>query len=158
LVVCGGTADKNAFDKARFKHVVIANLDERADSKQFAPFEFHFEDVERLSYEDCSFDFAVVHSGLHHCFSPHRAITEMYRVARKGILLFEPYDSVVTKLGLRFGFGQAYEHYAVFDNDMKYGGGMNTEIPNYVYRFNEHEIAKTIECYYPYGKKTQLFL
>ena len=152
LIVCGGMADKKVFEKTGFKNVVIASIDERVDRTKFVPYDFHFEDVENLSYSGNAFDFVVVHSGLHHCFSPHRAITEMYRVARKGILIFEPYDNLISRLGLRLGFGQEYEHYAVFDNDMRYGGVMNSEIPNYVYRFNNLEIIKTIKCCYPYGE------
>jgi hypothetical protein len=47
---------------------------------------------------------------------------------------------------------QVYEHAAVFYNDCKYGGVNNTDIPNYIYRWTEREIEKTIQSYAPYSK------
>jgi ubiquinone/menaquinone biosynthesis C-methylase UbiE len=53
---------------------------------EFAPFSWSFQDAEQLSFEDEAFDYVFVHAGLHHCASPHRALLEMYRVARRGIM------------------------------------------------------------------------
>ena len=49
----------------------------------------------------------------HHCHSPHRGLLEMYRVARRGVLAFEPRDTRLVRLGVRLGFGQEYEIAAV---------------------------------------------
>jgi SAM-dependent methyltransferase len=151
LIACGGMTDKEVFARAGFENVVISNLDTRMKGNEFAPFEWSFQDVERLQYEDGSFDFAVVHSGLHHCYSPHRGLLELYRVARKGVLLFEPYDNLLTRIGARLNFGQEYELAAVFYNGCRFGGVNNTAIPNYVYRLSESEIEKTVNCFAPYG-------
>ncbi len=152
LVLCGGEVDKVVLQRCGFDRVVISNVDDRPKPQQFAPFEWRHEDAERLSFADESFDFCIVHSGLHHCYSPHRALLEMYRVARKGLLLFEPYDNLVTRLGVRLNFGQEYEHASVCANKCHHGGVGNSEIPNYVYRFTEQEIIKTINCNAPYAK------
>ena len=158
LVACGGTTDKDVFARAGFSDVVISNLDSRMQGDEFSPFAWSFQDVENLGYEDGAFDFAVVHSGLHHCFSPQRGLLELYRVARKGVLLFEPYDNALTRIGARLGFGQEYELAAVFDNSLHFGGVNNTDIPNYIYRFSESEIAKAVNSYAPYGKHRFLFI
>jgi SAM-dependent methyltransferase len=152
LVVCGGTFDKETLLDIGFKNVIISNLDERLKEKgqsEFEPYRWDYQDLEKLTYEDMSFDYVVVHSGLHHLRSPHSGILEMYRVAKKGIIGFEPHLSLFTKLGVLFGFGQRYEDAAVFYNDCKFGGVANTEIPNFVYRFREGEIKSIVNTCAP---------
>lgn len=151
LVVCGGETDFRVLTSLGFHNVTISNLDARMAPNTFAPFSWSFQDAENLSFEDDSFDFSIVHSGLHHCYSPHRAIGEMLRVSRIGIIGFEPYDSWITQVGQKFGLGQTYECAAVFDNACKFGGVANSAIPNFVYRFTEHELEKTFRCALPCG-------
>lgn len=151
LVVCAGQTDKDAFLHCGFRNVVISNLDSRMKGNEFSPFEWSFQDAENLAFEDDTFDFCVVHSGLHHCYSPHRGMLEMYRVSKLGLLLFEPYDNILTRIGIRLKFGQEYEHSAVFHNGCAYGGVKNSSIPNYVYRMTKQEIVKAVTCFAPYG-------
>jgi SAM-dependent methyltransferase len=158
LVICGGLKDRKVLRDRSFTDVVISNVDPRPSPQEFAPFTWCFQDAERLSFEDESFDFCLVHSGLHHCYSPHRAMLEMYRVARKGLLIFEPYDNVVTRIGVRLNIGQEYEHASVFKNNFEYGGVGNSSIPNYVYRWTEREIVKTINCYAPQTRSDIRFI
>jgi SAM-dependent methyltransferase len=158
LVACGGATDRDVFMNAGFTDVVISNLDTRMHGDEFSPFAWSFQDVERLSFEDNAFDFAVVHSGLHHCYSPHRGLLELYRVASKGVLLFEPYDSLFTRIGARLNFGQEYELAAVVSNGFQFGGVNNTAIPNYIYRLSESEIEKVVSCFAPYGKHRFQFI
>jgi SAM-dependent methyltransferase len=152
LVVCGGETDRAVLADSGFRHVVISNLDPGPDPDAFAPFTWSHQDAERLGFPDGSFDFCVVHSGLHHCHAPHRALLEMYRVARKGLLLFEPYDNLLTRVGVRLNIGQEYEHASVFYNGCARGGVGNSAIPNHVYRWTEREIVKTVNCYAPYAR------
>jgi SAM-dependent methyltransferase len=158
LVVCGGAHDWNALQRSGFQHVVISNISPPAKADQFAPFEWAFQDAENLTFPDNAFDFCIVNSGLHHCYSPHRALLEMYRVARKGILLFEPYDNLLTRLSVRLHVGQDYEHNTVISKDCAHGGAANSCIPNYVYRFTEREIVKTINSFAPYGRHHYRFI
>jgi SAM-dependent methyltransferase len=158
LVVCGGKVDRSVLRKHGFENVVISNIDPRAKKEDFRPYEWSYQDAERLTFDDQSFDFCLVHSGLHHCHSPHRALLEMYRVARRGLLLFEPYDNLTTRLGVRLNVGQEYEHAGVFCNNGHHGGVGNSDIPNFVYRFTEQEIAKTINCYAPYARHEIRFM
>jgi SAM-dependent methyltransferase len=152
LVVCAGPSDKECLLSLDFTNVTISNVDERlldSPTTHFAPYAWAYENAEELKAENASFDICIVHSGLHHCYSPHRAISEMYRVARIGILLFEPHESWFTRLGARLGVGQEYETQAVWGNALKWGGVANTAIPNFVYRFSSWEIHKVISCLQP---------
>jgi SAM-dependent methyltransferase len=152
LVVGGGETDRSVFNSLGFTNVTISNLDERVRGDEFAPYEWSYQKAEQLSYGDREFDFVVVHAALHHCESPHRALLEMYRVAKVGAIAFESRDSLLMKLLEKIDLTPSYEHVAVYYNDGKFGGVNNTEIPNYIYRWTEREIEKTISTYAPYAK------
>ena len=156
LVVCGGVADRNAILQAGFTDFVISNLDEDGAGYLGAD-EWSFQDAESLSFPDNSFDFTMVHEGLHHCRSPHKAIIEMFRVSKRGILIFEPADNYFTSLGIKLGVGQDYEHAAVFGHNFLSGGIRNSCIPNYIYRFTAGELRKTILCLEPRRKLEIMF-
>jgi SAM-dependent methyltransferase len=156
LVVCGAGYDRDVFHGLGFRRVTISNLDSRLDSltdgSEFAPYPWSLQDVESLGFEDGAFDFVIVHQGLHHCHSPHRGLLEMYRVARVGVLAFEPRDTKLVRLGVRLGFGQEYEIAAVAGNGLKAGGVGNSATPNFIYRWTEREIEKTIRTFSPAGR------
>lgn len=157
LVLCGGARDYQALLQSGFTNVTISNLDSRERGEEFAPFQWSFQDAEKVTFEDESFDFCVAADGLHHCQSPHRGLLELYRVARHGLVVLEPRDNLLTRVGVWLGFGQEYEDYAVHANAGEAGGVRNTEVPNFVYRWTEREIQKTINSYAPWGKHKILF-
>jgi SAM-dependent methyltransferase len=157
LVTCGGEFDRDTFVRCGFTKVTISNVDSRAHAPDFAPFEWRYEDAEQLTASDESFDFVVAHSGLHHCRSPHRALLEMYRVARRGVIVFEPRAGLITRIGQRLGFGQRYELAAVVANDMRFGGVENSEIPNFVYRWSPADVVQTISSFAPHAQHRFLF-
>jgi SAM-dependent methyltransferase len=140
LVVCGGAKDEASLREAGLSHFEISNI----SGDQVI-------DTENLPYPDGSFDTVIVHSGLHHCASPHRGLLEMHRVARRSVILFEPADSLVTRVGQKLGIGQTYEFAAVADNGLHCAGWRNTSVPNWVYRFTASEIRQTINCAAPFG-------
>lgn len=151
ILICGGgELDKSIFNKLGFINVTISNLDTRMKKDLYLPFQWKFENAENLSLKDNSFDFVIIHAAIHHASSPHKVVTEMYRVASKGILAFENRDSFTMKLLEKFNLTQTFEHAAVYFNNCIYGGMNNTEIPNYIYRWTEREIEKTIKSYAPY--------
>jgi SAM-dependent methyltransferase len=152
LVVCGERYDRDVFHELGFRDVTISNLDSRITGDEFAPYPWSMQDAEDLRFEDDTFDFVVVHQGLHHCHSPHRGLLEMYRVARRGVLAFEPRDTRLVRLGVLLGFGQEYEVAAVAANEMQFGGVGNSATPNFVYRWTEREIKKTIHTFAPKGR------
>ena len=149
LVICGGAADREALLEQGFRHVVISNLDERIDGDTLAPFEWSFQDAEHLTFGSESFDWSIVHLGLHHCFVPHAALSEMLRVARKGVLVIENRDSQLMRLGARLGVVFDYEVEAVADHGGKFGGVANTGVPNFVYRWTEREVRKLVASAQP---------
>ena len=152
LAACGANHDRDVLLEAGFKNVTISNLDTRLKATDFAPFSWSLQDTENLTFEDGEFDFCIVHDGLHHCQSPHRALLELYRVAKTGLLAFEPRDSLIARIGVKFNFGQEYEVGAVFDHNSTFGGMRNTAVPNFVYRWTEREIEKTICSNAPWGR------
>lgn len=151
LVVAAGEFDKQVHEAVGFTDVVISNMDTRMTENSFAPFAFAFEDAESLTFVDNSFDFAVVHSGLHHCRVPHQALAEMYRVARKGVLFIESRDNLVLRTAARAGLIPDYEIEAVVGNNNAFGGVRNTATPNYVYRWTEREVEKIARSVDPTG-------
>jgi SAM-dependent methyltransferase len=140
LVVCGSVRDEASLREAGLRNFEMSNIGGEVEI-----------DVENLSYPDGSFDAVIVHSGLHHCASPHRGLLEMHRVAKRGVILFEPADNLVTRLGQKLGIGQTYEFAAVQGNRLECGGWRNTSVPNWVYRFTASEIRQTICCAAPFG-------
>ena len=78
-----------------------------------------------------SFDWAIVHAGLHHCASPHRGLLEMCRVARKGVVVMEARDSMLIRLAARVGLVPNYELETVAIANFAIGGLRNSAIPNY---------------------------
>ena len=103
LVVAGGPADRDVFHELGFEHVTISNVDEEVAAEELAPYEWSFQDAEALTYADGSFDLTVVSAGLHHCRSPHRALLELYRVARVAALALESRDSALMRVAVRLG-------------------------------------------------------
>jgi ubiquinone/menaquinone biosynthesis C-methylase UbiE len=148
LVVCGGPLDQASFEEAGFQNVTISNLDDRVDNL-FAPFAWDHQDVENLSYPDNRFDLVIVHAGLHHCHSPHRALLEMFRVARKCALAFESRDSLTLRVAKALGFTIEYELEAVSGDNFKRGGVANGPVPNFIYRWTEREVRNTIASFDP---------
>jgi ubiquinone/menaquinone biosynthesis C-methylase UbiE len=151
LVVGGGETDRDVLLAAGFENVTISNLDSRLQGDEFAPFKWSYQKAEQLDYGDAEFDYVVVHAALHHCESPHRALLEMYRVAKISAIAFESRDSLLMQFLEKINLTPSYEHIAVYYNDGKFGGVNNTEIPNYIYRWTEREIEKTISTYAPYA-------
>ena len=150
ILVCGGgSIDQEVFLSLGYTNVTISNLDTRVKKNPFEPFKYAHEDVQKLSCEDNSYDYVVIHAAIHHCSMPHTALLEMYRVAREGILAFESRDSVLMRFLIKVRVAQEYEQLAVFYNDCKFGGVNNTDIPNYVFRWTEREIEKTVQSFAP---------
>jgi ubiquinone/menaquinone biosynthesis C-methylase UbiE len=150
LVVAGGAADRDALHSLGFEYVTITNVDESVAAEHLAPYTWSYQDAENLDYPDESFDVAIVSAGLHHCRSPHRALLELYRVARVAAVALESRDSSLMRLAVRLGAVDEYELAAVADNGLEAGGVANTSTPNFVYRWTEREVEKTISSFAPH--------
>ena len=98
----------------------------------------------------------MVHSGLHHCYSPHRSLLEMYRVAKRGLLAVEGRDSLLMRCAAKLLWGVDYEITAVL-SEAEPCGVAGTSVPNYVYRWTEREIVKTISSNAPQARHLYRF-
>ncbi len=157
LAVAGGTAERDLFAEWGFTDVTITNLDDVQAAPHLEPFAWAHEDAQDLSYGDRSFDWVVVVDGLHHCTSPHRALTEMYRVCRIGVVAVEARDSLLMRVAVRFGISERYETEAVRHQGGRSGGLENGPVPNHIYRWTESEFRKTIRSCDPTGEHSFTF-
>ncbi|HET9317681.1 MAG TPA: methyltransferase domain-containing protein [Vicinamibacteria bacterium] len=148
LVAAGGKADRDVLMELGFRNVVISNLNDQP-GEDLDPYEWRREDLESLSAPDESFDYVIVHAGLHHCRSPHRGVLEMFRVARRAIVAFDPPDNITVRTMQRLGLAQVYECAAVEGHGGLAGGIYHSHVPNFIYRWTESEVEKTIRSYAP---------
>ena len=148
LVVCGGKRDRNVLFDNGFTDVTVTNVDTEVRS-ELAPYKWEHQDVEHLTYEDAAFDVVMVNDGLHHCYSPHRGLLQMYRVARRAVLVFENRDSLALNIAKKLGMTEDYEVEAVTFSGYDSGGVANSRIPNYIYRWVERDVEKTVRSYAP---------
>jgi ubiquinone/menaquinone biosynthesis C-methylase UbiE len=108
---------------------------------------FSKENAEALSFADGSFDFVLCKDAYHHFPRPMKALYEMLRVARKGVVLLEPADPyiftnffqaffrnillAVNALGVfRLLLGKEIKRHTYED------------VGNYVYKISEREMEK----------------
>lgn len=154
LAVCAGKRERDLLADRGFTDAVISNLEAEAD---MAPFAWSRQDAQDIALDDGSFDFCVVVAGLHHCASPHRALVEMYRVARKGIVVIEARDGLLTRAAVRLGAASRYELDAVAAHDGRAGGVNDTSVPNFIYRWKEDEFRKVIRSADPTGEPSFRF-
>jgi SAM-dependent methyltransferase len=106
-------------------------------------------DAQQLPFDDDSFDVAFVADGLHHCRSPHRAVTEMARVARRGVIVVETRDSLVMRLAVRARMSSDYEVSNRLLETRTSGGADFGPVPNFVYRWKEADFEKSVRCFQP---------
>jgi SAM-dependent methyltransferase len=152
LIVGGSAEDENVLRQAGFKDIVNSNLPtdmDRLAAGESSGAQHLALDAEQIDLPDESFDLVFASEVLHHCSSPHRALCEMLRVSRKYVLFMEPNDSLAMALLVRMGFSFPYELPAVIDHDYRSGGVRDSHIPNFLYRWNGHEVFKTVSSYIP---------
>ena len=59
--------------------------------------EYSVQNAEDLSFDDRSFDYVLCKEAYHHLPRPHIALHEMFRVAKKAVILIEPRDSLIDR-------------------------------------------------------------
>jgi ubiquinone/menaquinone biosynthesis C-methylase UbiE len=91
-----------------FSAAAVMRARERARRYGFSA-TFAVTDAERLPFPDRSFDIVAVHDGLHHLDNPERAIREMGRVARRGVLIMDPARAALTRVAVRLGIAEDIE-------------------------------------------------
>ena len=94
------------------------------------------ENAENLSFSDNKFDFVLCKEAYHHFPRPMLALTEMFRVAKIGVILIEPRDYYIDRS--LFHFANIIGNF--FKN--RYEGHFFEEVGNYVYTTSERELEK----------------
>jgi len=89
--------------------------------------EFRIADSTNLPFPDNSFDIVSVHDGLHHLNNPKKAVKEMARLAKKGIIIIEPARALITELSILLGVSLRYEG------------------TDFVYRFKKDELTSWLK-------------
>ncbi|HOF01072.1 MAG TPA: methyltransferase domain-containing protein [Spirochaetota bacterium] len=158
LVVAGGSYDREIMIKSDFKNVTISNIDFHAGHTDYTPYKWIRIDAEKIEANDNSYDWAVIHAGLHHLAIPALGVCEMFRVAKKGILCIEARDSFFMRLAVKFGLTSDYELEPALLSGGSIGGYRNGAIPNYIYRWKEREFEKTINSFAPTHKHKFIYL
>ena len=129
ITVCDGRGVEGGFMKTFGLEATATDLSVNHLKKVWQRGDVHHfsqENAESLSFEDGSFDWGFVKSGLHHLPRPMLGIYELLRVARNGIILMEGYDGfIISKI----------REIWLSERDWESSG-------NYVYRFTRREIAK----------------
>lgn len=88
---------------------------------------FQVADSKNLPFPDNSFDIVSVHDGLHHLNNPEKAVKEMARLAKKGVVIIEPAKALLTELSILLGVS------------LKYEGA------DFVYRFKKDELTSWLK-------------
>ncbi len=146
LALGASAEDGEVLQAAGFGDVTLSNLGGGIEWNRVAdaPFRVVKLDVEAIDLPDQSYDVVFAHEVLHHCRSPHRALCEMLRVARKHVVFMEPNDSWLMRLLVPLGIRLPFELAVVVHQDYVSGGVRNSNIPNFIYRWNQNELQQTV--------------
>lgn len=136
LIICGSVGGEGIFFKnAGFKDVTLSDINQTylEMANVLAPeLKTILLNGEALELEAEAYDLIVVQDGLHHLPRPATGLTEMLRVAKKAVIVIEPYDSLIGNM-----IGTKWE---VVGNET-----------NYVYRWNKTMIEQTVKSYLLHG-------
>jgi SAM-dependent methyltransferase len=148
LVVGGSAEDARMMVGLGFSDLTVTNLAPSVPTWEDLPgVKLEAADAEDIPLPDRSFDMVFVHESLHHCRSPHRALCEMARVARRHVVMLEPNESRLMSALTRLGLSSPYETAVVLDYRGERGGVNDSHVPNYLYRWTGREVDKTVSAY-----------
>lgn len=142
LAVCGSNEDDEVFKELKFTNYLITSAYKKLPGVK----KYKQANAQNLPFRNNSFDIVIVNAGLHHCDSPHLALTEMYRVAKKALIVHESQDSILVRLMVRLNLNLDYEISSIAE---KRGGLNDTAIPNFIYRWTKRDVIKTLNSYDP---------
>jgi ubiquinone/menaquinone biosynthesis C-methylase UbiE len=143
LVLGAGDLDKDIFQELNYKNVKLSNINNNDNIKNI-----EIQNLHNLKINDESYDYCVAHACIHHSSKPHSALLEMYRVSKKGILIIEAADTIISRLACKIRLSEEFEISAVKKNKT-FGGVDNSSIPNFVFRWTEREIYKLFSSFEP---------
>ncbi len=132
LSLCGGVGGEGVFFVNNgFEDVTVSDISDNSLKicNQFAPsIKTVKQNAESLDFPDNSFDIVVVQDGLHHLPRPVSGFTEMLRVAKKAVVVIEPYNGFIGKL-----IGTEWE--------------VAGDAMNYVFRWNKNMVSQTVKSF-----------
>ena len=145
LLVCGSAAsERKIIAELGYRNAYFTGMDLREEVN--SEISSTFENVESLSFAGDSFDYALIKDTVHHTSLPNKVLTELFRVSRKGFLVVEGRDSALMRIASRFGLTEQFEVAGNFE-----GHGVNgTDIPNFIFRWTEQEVEKTLKSFAPH--------
>jgi len=149
LVLGGGNIDVVLLETVGLTNFTLSNMTSSALARTDRQDAGALLDAENLGLPDNSFDVVFAHDVLHHCYTPHKAVREMMRVAKQCVIFFDPNDSAFMRALIRLKFSFPYEIGIVAALDYAGGGVMGSAIPNYVFRWTPRELEKTARCSMP---------
>ncbi len=144
LIIGGSEREHSLFSELNFNNFTISNYNPVKKNN----YDVIHVDATNIEFPSESFDYVITHASIHHMNKPHAAILEMYRVSKIGILIIEGNDSLIMRLSGKLNFSEEFEVSSV-DKENNRGGVNESGIPNYVYRWSEREIYKTLTSFDP---------
>ena len=154
LVVAGGSADREVLAGAGFENVTISNLDDAARTARARAVRVAVrgrrEPHPRRRLRSTS---RIVSAGLAPLpLAAPRAARALPR-RRVAAIALESRDSALMRLATRLGAVDEYELGARSRPTASRAGGVaNTSTPNFVYRWTEREVEKTIASFAPHAR------
>jgi ubiquinone/menaquinone biosynthesis C-methylase UbiE len=103
--------------------------------------EYGRENAESLSFADASFDFVLCKESYHHFPQPMKALYEMLRVARRGVLLIEPCDHELPDTAMTT-ISRLLKNFVKRLLGRATNGHRFEELGNYVYGISRREMEK----------------
>ncbi|HZQ93155.1 MAG TPA: class I SAM-dependent methyltransferase [Terriglobales bacterium] len=153
LAVGASNEDAAVLRAAGFDHITLSNFGGGIEWERMAVVAAEYPtlrlDAEQMELPDGSFDVVFAHEMIHHCRSPHRAVCEMLRVSRRYVVFMEPNDCLLMRLLTRLKLSYPFEIAVVIDQGYATGGVRNSNIPNFIFRWDAHEVWKTVSAFLP---------
>ena len=99
--------------------------------------DFSIENAEAISFADDSFDYVYCKESFHHCPRPYIALHEMFRVAKKAVVIAEPWDEIADRPPFYF----LLRLLKIFLGKKNSNHGFES-VGNYVYTISPREVEK----------------
>ncbi len=144
LAICANAREARTFCDYAFDRIVISGIVEadaeiREAISRDKRLSYERQNGEAINHATRSFDLAFVKEGLHHLARPVLGVYEMLRVCRQGVVIIEPYETLIGRLLERFGLSSVYESNQ--DGNINYRD-------NYVFRFSRRHLQALLNSYY----------
>ena len=149
LVVAGGPADRNAFRALRFDTSRIRTSDEESQPTSSVPYESSSRTPRpRLSGRELRPDRRL--AGLRGCRSPHGRCSSSTESPRRSARA-QSRDGALIRAAGKPG-GRRARARSSYSPRASLGGRRQQSTPNYVYRWSDREVKKTVASFAPHAR------